>query len=184
VHQLPVATEEPAFFGYPEGLWPELRRNLSPEQVDVQARLSVMHGNVFPNFTVLENFKTSTEAKGSAVRYIRLTTQYPLGPHRNEMLWWCVVPKDADADWRQQSQRAYLRTNGPAGMLQVDDNENFASFSDSHTGPVLSEQEILFQGGFANTVADDLGWAGTVYDADKSEQTMRAFWRRWQEYMD
>jgi len=92
VHHLPVATDDAAFFGYPEHLWPELRRNLDAGQVDVQARLSVMHGNVFPNFTVLENFKTSTESKGSHTRYIRVTTQYPIAPGRTEMLWWVFVP--------------------------------------------------------------------------------------------
>jgi phenylpropionate dioxygenase-like ring-hydroxylating dioxygenase large terminal subunit len=183
VHHLPLAADEQAFYGFPEELWPEMRRNLDPAQIDVQARLSVMHGNIFPNLTFLENFKTSTEEKGSATRYIRLTTQYPVAPDRNEMLWWCLVPRGTDEEWRQESQRAYLRTNGPAGMLQVDDIENFASFADAHAGGAIADQEIVLNGGMQNAVADDLGWRGTVYDADKSEQTMRAFWRQWDRCM-
>lgn len=183
VHHLPVATDDPAFFGYPEHLWPELRRNLDAGQVDLQARLSVLHGNVFPNFTVLENFKTSTESKGSHTRYIRVTTQYPIAPGRTEMLWWVFVPNSTSAAWRQQSQRAYLRTNGPAGMLQIDDNENFAGLRDAHTGDNLIDEEIILNAGYQNAIADELGWAGTVYDADKTEQTMRAFWRTWREMM-
>lgn len=184
VHHLPLSAESPQFYGYPESLWPELTRNLDPGQIDVQARLSILHGNIFPNFTVIENFKTSTEARGSATRYIRLTVQYPVSANRTEMLWWNLVPRGSDAKWREQSQRAYLRTNGPPGMLQIDDNENFASFADSHSGKVLLDEEVVLEAGAHNVIDTEVGWAGTVYDADKTEQTVRAFWREWARYMN
>jgi hypothetical protein len=184
VHQLPVATDRPSFFGYPENLWPQIERNLDPGQVDVQARLSILHGNIFPNLTVMENFKTSTESRGSATRYIRLTQQYPIAPDVNEMLWWGFVPKGAAPAWREQSQRANLRTVGPAGLFQVDDTENYVGFARAHSGEVLPEQYILFEGGMDNEVATDVNWRGTVYDADKSEHTQRSFWRAWSEYVE
>lgn len=184
VHQLPVATEEPAYFGYPPELWPELTRNLDAGQVDTKARLSVMHGNIFPNLTVIENFKTSTEKHGSATRYVRLTQQYPIAPDVSEMLWWGVVPTDADLEWRRQSQNAYLRTVGPAGLFQIDDNENYVSFARAHAGAHVAEEEIVLEGGLRNELATDVDWRGTVYDADKSEQTMRAFWREWSKRME
>ncbi len=184
VHHLPLAPDPPGFYGYPEDLWPQIRQNLDAGQVDVQARLSILHGNIFPNFTVMENFKTSTEAKGSATRYIRLTVQYPIAANRAEMLWWNLVPKAAGADWRRQSHRAYLRTNGPPGMLQIDDNENFAGMADSHSGSVLLDEEVVLEAGLQDALDTDAQWPGIVYDADKTEQTMRAFWRQWQSYMD
>jgi hypothetical protein len=183
VHHLPLAADPPLFHGLPEELWPEIQRNLDPGQVDVQARLSIIHGNVFPNLTVMENFKTSTESKGSATRYIRLTVQYPIGPDRAEMLWWNLVPRRSNAQWREQSHRAYLRTNGPSGMLQVDDNENFAGFADAHSGRVLLDEDVVLEAGRHNEIDTDVRWRGVVYDADKTEQTMRAFWRRWRQYM-
>jgi nitrite reductase/ring-hydroxylating ferredoxin subunit len=184
VHHLPLSIDPPGFFGYPDELWPEIRRNLDPGQIDVQARLSIIHGNVFPNLTVMENFKTSTESKGSATRYIRLTMQYPLAPDRSEMLWWNLVPTRSSPAWREQSHRAYLRTNGPSGMLQVDDNENFAGFADSHSGRRLLDEDVVLDAGRHNEVDTEVAWRGTVYDADKTEQTMRAFWRRWRAYMN
>lgn len=127
----------------------------------------------------MENFKTSTEANGSHMRYVRFTTQLPLAPDRNEMLYRCLVPKAASHEWRTQSQRAYLRTNGPPGMLQIDDHENFAGFIESHSGSQVPQQEVVLDAGTTNRVADELAWRGTVYDADKTKQTMRAFWREW-----
>ena len=184
VHHLPVATEKPAFFGYPEETWPQIAANLDPGQTDVQKRLSVMHGNIFPNLTVIDNFKTSTERQGSATRYFRLTQQYPIAPGVNEMTWWGLVPKGIDPAWRSQSQRAWLRTVGPAGLFQIDDNENFVSFARAHTGEEILDEDIVLEGGLDNEVATDVDWRGTVYDADKSEQTMRSFWRTWSEYVE
>lgn len=184
VHHLPLAPDPPKFWGFPEEMWPEIERNLDPGQTDVMARLSIIHGNIFPNLTVMENFKTSTEAKGSATRYIRLTVQYPIGHNRDEMLWWNFVPKAASTEWREQSQRAYLRTNGPTGMLQVDDNENFAGFASSHSGQVLQDGEIVLEAGMNDAIDTEVEWRGIVYDADKTEQTMRAFWRQWASYME
>lgn len=184
VHHLPLAPDPPRFWGFPEEMWPEIARNLDPGQIDVQARLSIIHGNIFPNLTVMENFKTSTESKGSATRYIRLTVQYPIGHNHDEMLWWHFVPRSAGAEWRHQSQRAYLRTNGPTGMLQVDDNENFAGFANSHSGQVLQDGEIVLEAGMNDAIDTEVEWRGIVYDADKTEQTMRAFWREWASYME
>lgn len=184
VHHLPLAADPPGFWGFPEQMWPEIERNLDSGQIDVQARLSIIHGNIFPNLTVMENFKTSTESKGSATRYIRLTVQYPLGPDRDEMLWWNLVPRGADPDWREQSQRAYLRTNGPTGMLQVDDNENFVGFANSHEGRVLQDGDVVLEAGMGDAIDEEVDWRGIVYDADKTEQSMRAFWRRWASYME
>jgi phenylpropionate dioxygenase-like ring-hydroxylating dioxygenase large terminal subunit len=181
VHHLPVTPEEPAFFGYPRAMWPEMAQRLDAGQVDVQNRLSILHGTIFPNLTVMENFKTSTERQGSACRYIRLTQEYPVAPDRNEMLWWGFVPKDAPPEWRTESQHANVRTVGPAGLFQIDDTENYVGMSDSHAGDVLPEREIVLEGGMRNELAQDVSWRGKVYAADKSEQTMRAFWRRWDE---
>lgn len=32
----------------PKSLWPQTERDLDPGQLEVQARLSIIHGNVFP----------------------------------------------------------------------------------------------------------------------------------------
>lgn len=184
VHQLPVATDSPAFFGYPTELWPQMIRNLDAGQVDVQARLSILHGNIFPNLTIMENFKTSTESRGSATRYIRLTQQYPIAPNVNEMVWWGFVPKGVGSAWREQTQRANLRTVGPAGLFQIDDTENYVGFAKGHSGERIRREHIVFEGGLDNAIDTSVGWRGTVYDADKSEHTQRAFWRQWQRHVE
>lgn len=184
VQHLPIDPDEPSFFGFPEDLWPQMKGRLDEGQANLQSRISVFHGNVFPNLTFLENFKASTDGKGGNCRYIRLSTQVPISPDRAEMLWWCFVPKDSEPAWRLQSERAYLRTSGPAGMFQIDDNENFAGFADAHSGEVMLDEKIEFQGVGTSKVNTELGWPGIVYDNNKSEETLRAFWRRWGKDME
>lgn len=184
VHQMGITPPRPSFFGYPEAMWDEIERNLTPSQVTAQSRLSIMHGNVFPNLTVMENFKTSTETSGSACRFLRLTLQYPLAPDRCEMLWWGLVPRDSPSDWRSTSQNANLRTSGPAGMFQVDDIENYVSLAlNSNPESVIADRPVSLEAGMDNEVDQGVDWPGTVYAADKSEQTQRAFWREWNRRM-
>jgi phenylpropionate dioxygenase-like ring-hydroxylating dioxygenase large terminal subunit len=183
VHQMGIKVPRNSFFGYPETWWASMESRLDEGQRDVQSRLSVLHGNIFPNLTILENFKTSTEKQGGGCRYIRLTQQLPIGPGHNEMLWWGFVPRGAGAEWRGNSQNAYIRTVGPAGLFQIDDTENYVSLT-GQAGPVLLDSEFMLEGGLGNEFDTDVKWRGTVYRADKTEQTMRSFWRRWAELMD
>jgi nitrite reductase/ring-hydroxylating ferredoxin subunit len=184
IQHLPVVPDRPLFLGYPEVLWPEVTRNLSPGQVDMQARLSVTHGTIFPNFSFLENFKTGTDGPGSMCRYIRLTLKVPLGPRETQLLWWLLVPKAAPEEWKRESQRAYVRTNGPAGMFEVDDGENFIGTAEAHRGRVALDGAYELVGGMHQPRAEGLEWPGDVLDADRSEHTIRAWMRRWNDLME
>jgi nitrite reductase/ring-hydroxylating ferredoxin subunit len=184
IQHLPVVAEKPLYLGYPEELWPEITRNLAPGQVDMQSRLSVTHGTIFPNFSFLENFKTGTDGPGSMCRYIRLTLKVPIAADRTQLLWWHLVPKAASEAWKAESQRAYVRTNGPAGMFEVDDGENFIGVAEAHRGRVALDGAYELVGGLHQSRAEGLEWPGDVLDADRSEHTIRAWMRRWQDLMD
>lgn len=184
VQHLPIEPDRPIFLGYPEEFWPQIERNLSPEQVNVQSRVSVMHGNVFPNLSFLENFKTGTDGTGSMCRYLHVKLKVPLAADVTEVWWWQLVPVDADDEWRGLSQRAYARTNGPGGMFEIDDGENFVSTADAHVGPMSRHGTYDLAGGAAHPSAGYLGWPGDVRDGDRTEHTIRAFLRRWHELME
>lgn len=184
IQHLPVTPKDPMFFGYPEDLWPQVEANLSPGQVDIQNRLSVMHGTVFPNMSFLENLKTGTNGPGSMCRFIRITLKVPLAPNLTEVLWFHLIPVGAGAEWKEHSQRAYARTNGPAGMFEVDDGENFMGIAEAHAGPIARGGTFDLVGGLAHQKATGLEWPGEVMDADRSEHTIRAFLRRWHELVE
>lgn len=184
VQHLPIETDPPGFLGYPEELWPQIEQNLKPGQVDIMARTSVTHGSVFPNLSFLENFKTATDGPGSMCRYTRLTLKVPIDEGSTEIWWWHLVPADASETWKERSQRAYLRTNGPGGMFELDDNENFLGMAEANSGPVGLDQFYNYVAGTHHPDAHGLEWPGHVQDADRSEHTLRGFLTEWRRRME
>lgn len=184
IQHLPVATEHPKFLGYPEDLWPQIERNLTPGQIDIQSRVSVIHGSVFPNLSFLENFKMATDGPGSMCRYVRLTMKVPVSHNETEVWWWHLVPTDAPEDWKIRSQRAYVRTNGAAGMFEIDDSECFVGMTEASSGPTGLDAHFQYIGGLHHEKAEGLEWPGDVRDADRSEHTLRGFLTEWKRRME
>lgn len=185
IQRLPVEVEGRKFWGYPEETWPEIERNLTPEQADLQSCLSVFHGSVFPNMSFIENFKTNVDGPDLHARYFRITIRYPISATHSEQLWFLFVPKNASAEWRRLSSLAYLRTNGPSGMFELDDTENFVGISEASTGDVSRTRPVDYVGGRHHREASaDLGWPGYVIDGDRTERTLRSFHAMWNSLMD
>ena len=184
VQRLPVEVEGNHYWGYPESMWEGFDRCLSPEQQQVMSCLSVNHGSVFPNMSFIENFKTNVDGPDLHARYIRITIRYPISATHSEQLWFLLLPKDADDEWKRLSSLAYLRTNGPSGMFELDDTENFVGISEASFGDVSRTLPVTYAGGLHHRQApDELGWPGSVIDGDRTEHTLRAFHRRWNELM-
>ncbi len=185
VQRMPLRVDAPAYFGYPEKMWEQFDRNLSPAQREVQSCLSVGHGSIFPNFSFLENFKTNVDRPGDHARYIRITLRYPIGPAMTEQLWFLLQPHTDDDKWLRLSRLAYLRTNGPAGMFEVDDTENFVGLTEAASGDLAAGLPVVLRGGLRHPpTPDEAGWPGDVADGDRTEKTIRAFHARWQELME
>ena len=184
VQRLPVEVEGNHYWGYPESMWPMFDRNLSPEQQQVMSCLSVNHGSVFPNMSFIENFKTNVDGPDLHARYFRITIRYPISATHCEQLWFLLQPKDADPEWKRLSSLAYLRTNGPSGMFELDDTENFVGISEASSGDVARTKPVTYLGGLHHKpTPDEVGWPGDVVDGDRTERTLRAFHRRWNELM-
>ena len=184
VQRLPVVVEGTKYWGYPESMWEMIDRNLTPEQREAMSCLSVAHGSVFPNMSFIENFKTNVDGPDLHARYFRITIRYPISATHSEQVWFLLQPKNADPEWKRLSSLAYLRTNGPSGMFELDDTENFVGISEAASGDYARTTEITYLGGLHHQPADEaLGWPGRVIEGDRTENTIRAFHRRWNELM-
>jgi hypothetical protein len=180
VQRLPVEIDSNQYWGYPEEMWEQFDRNLSPGQQQVMSALSVCHGSVFPNMSFIENFKTNVDGPGLHARYFRITVRYPISATHCEQLWFLLQPRNADQKWRRLSAQAYLRTNGPSGMFEIDDTENFVGISEASVGEIARDKPITYLGGLQNPkTPSEVGWPGDSVDGDKTEKTLRAFHRQW-----
>jgi len=184
VQRLPVNIEGTRYWGYPQEMWDQFDRLLSPQQQEMMSALSVCHGSIFPNMSFIENFKTNVDGPEMHARYFRITIRYPISATHSEQLWFLLQPKDADPAWRRLSSLAYLRTNGPSGMFELDDTENFVGISEAASGDVARQLPVTYLGGLGHSAAAaDLGWPGSVVEGDKTERTIRAFHRQWNALM-
>ena len=182
--RLPVEVEGRKFWGYPEDMWEQCERNLTPEQADLMSCLSVNHGSIFPNMSFIENFKTNVDGPDLHARYIRITIRYPISATHSEQVWFFLQPRNADPEWCRLSSLAYLRTNGPSGMFELDDTENFVGISEASVGDYARTKPVDYLGGLHHKLTPaEVGWPGRVVDGDRTEHTLRAFHRRWNELM-
>jgi hypothetical protein len=166
-------------------MWAAFDERLDPGQQELMSCLSVGHGSVFPNMSFIENFKTNVDGPDLHARYFRITVRYPIDATTSEQLWFFLAPKGADPEWSRLSRLAYLRTNGPSGLFEIDDTENFVGISEASVGDVSRTLPVILEGGKHHPEAPaDLGWPGKVVDGDKTERTIRAFHRRWSELVD
>lgn len=184
VQRLPVDVEGNKYWGYPPEMWESFDRNLDAGQQEMMSALSVTHGSIFPNTSFIENFKTNVDGPDLHARYIRFTIRYPISATHSEQLWFLLRPKNADPVWSRLSSLAYLRTNGPSGMFEIDDAENFAGISEASIGEHARDLSVTYLGGLEHPQTSSAsGWPGKVVDGDKTERTLRAFHRQWSALM-
>lgn len=184
VQRLPLVLLGNRYFGYPEDMWAGFDEKLDPGQQELMSALSVGHGSIFPNLSFIENFKTNVDGPDLHARYVRLTVRYPIDATTSEELWFYLRPRGADAEWSRLSYLAYLRTNGPSGLFEVDDTENFVGISEASIGEVAKCLPVVIEGGRHHLpTPPEVGWPGDVVDGDRTERTLRGFHRRWEELM-
>lgn len=185
VQRLPLVLEGNHYFGYPEAMWPGFDERLDPAQQELMSALSVGHGSVFPNMSFIENFKTNVDGPDLHARYVRITVRYPINATTSEQLWFYLRPRGADPEWARLSHLAYLRTNGPSGLFELDDTENFVGISSASSGDVARTLPVVLDGGYHHPPTPAaVGWPGDVVDGDRTERTIRNFHSRWSELMD
>jgi phenylpropionate dioxygenase-like ring-hydroxylating dioxygenase large terminal subunit len=185
VQRLPLVLEGNHYFGYPKQMWPAFDERLEPAQRELMSAMSVGHGSVFPNMSFIENFKTNVDGPDLHARYVRITVRYPIDATTSEELWFFLCPRGADPEWARLSRLAYMRTNGPSGLFEIDDTENFVGISEASVGDVARSLPVVLEGGRHHPATPiEVGWPGEVVDGDRTERTIRAFHRRWDELMD
>lgn len=118
--------EEAAFPGYPPDRWPEIRRQLSPDQIDMFANSTVIHGTIFPNLSFLHTPRAGGFDPGemdAAMLQLRLVN--PIGVDSTDELYWLVTPADYSDEWKTSAFKTMQRQHGATAFFESDDMENF-----------------------------------------------------------
>jgi phenylpropionate dioxygenase-like ring-hydroxylating dioxygenase large terminal subunit len=182
-HGLGIGVHDDGESYYPAELSDEYAAHLSPEQVDLLARVKNLHGNVFPNMSFLQpNFIV---VDGKRVSGIMLRMWQPAGPDRIQVYSWHLVEKNAPDWWKRLGKRMYIQTFGASGMFDQDDTENWEMQTRNANTSLIRPDEVMlhYEMGIGGEPLTDFPGPGEVYDGKFSEAAGRSFYRAWLDYL-
>lgn len=105
-------------------------------------------------------------------------TWNPIGPRRIEVHTWVLVNKAAPAGLKEKYRRGVMRTFSPAGVLEMDDGENWENATQMNAGVVTRRQNLHYGLGLDSRVEHgDL--PGHVHLRKFNDANQRAFYQRW-----
>jgi len=128
-------------------------------------------GAVFPNMGFL------------AQQPRTMLVAHPSGPTKSELWRVYFVDRDTPPEVRAWLRRYYLSYSGPGGMTEQDDMENWQYATDSCRGAVSQRYPFHYMSGLGMERADG-PVPGTYHEGRGSEQNARAYYKRWDEFMN
>jgi phenylpropionate dioxygenase-like ring-hydroxylating dioxygenase large terminal subunit len=162
--ELGPAGTRPEVAAYTQETYPEVERRLG----STRARMSIVHGTVFPNFSFLSTSST-----------IRIW--HPKGPDKFEVWAWGLVDAAAPAEIKDALRKNYLQSFSPGGMLEQDDSANWMQVTGSGRGVAARRVPLNYQMGLGHVEAHpDLPGRVGPWESDTNQ---RAFYQYWSELM-
>lgn len=175
-----------AFPGYPEERWSEITRRLNPQQVEMFANSTVMHGVIFPNLAFLHTPRAGGFDPGDPdAAMLQLRVFNPIAAGTTDESCWLVTPADYAEDWKESAFKTMQRQHGATAFFESDDMENFRRMLQVNKG---FETRELVPANF------DLGYEhepykawfdgpGNIVGADLSEVNQRWYYQRYLDLM-
>jgi 3-phenylpropionate/trans-cinnamate dioxygenase alpha subunit len=107
----------------------------------------------------------------------------PRGPRKTEF-WHFSVVNGADSPEEQRAEALrHAAQNGAGGHFESDDIDNWRNVTESGLYPEALEMGQYINMGIGNTHQDDV-FPGQISDRFVSEANHRAFYKRWEEFMN
>lgn len=149
---------------YMRETFPEVKERLG----ETRARMSLIHGTVFPNLSFLSGTNT-------------IRVWHPKGPLRFEAWAWCLVDREAPPEVKNAIRLHYLRRFSPGGTLEQDDSANWMQVSQAGLGVACRQVPLNYQMGLGHEKPhDDIPGRVGAWESDTNQ---RAFYHYWAELM-
>ncbi len=139
------------------------------ERLGERARWFGHGGTIFPNVS----YSNGVQSMG---------TWHPNGPHETEVWRIFLVPREAPDEVKRVLLHYVIRYQGPSGLTEQDDMENWAYAHEGARGTIARRYPYNYEMGLGHERKSwPVPWlGGEVYATeDVSEQNQRAFYARW-----
>jgi len=160
---------------------PQLKRNLSEDQLKVMTSMPPQVGGIFPN--VLFGFVYIPQADGTVVGSMTMHAYVPKGPDKLEFVNWIFAEKDASPELREKMLRQTIQLFGTSGMVEQDDSDTWPHMTLSAKGAMGRKMTMKYQAMFET--GKPAGWPGPgiVNEGFTKDDTQWHWWMHWRELM-
>jgi nitrite reductase/ring-hydroxylating ferredoxin subunit len=169
----------------PPGMTPDMldqpERNLSPDQLRLLTDTRPGVGQVFPTGAFLNGGSLGADFKPSA--HISWRTWVPRGPGSMEVLYWCMVERDAPAEYKAAMRRATIQMVTSSGLIDQDDAEAWSGTQRVIGGTMAQGRRSTYRGLLGVRKPADWPGGGLVYDGPSSDDNQWNWWMRYRDFM-
>lgn len=159
----------------------QLRRNLTPEQLQVQTSMPPQVGGIFPN--VLFGFVYIPQADGSVVGSMTMHAYVPKGPDKLEFVNWIFAEKDAPQELRDKMLRQTIQLFGTSGMVEQDDSDTWPHMTLAAKGAQGKKMTLKYQAAYETGAPKGWPGPGIVNEGFTKDDTQWHWWLYWRQLM-
>jgi len=153
--------EPPVLKEYFESILSEVEGRLGAERAH---EVSLLSGNIFPNFSIL-------------TIYPSLRVWHPRGPDRMDIWTWFVVDKDAPQEVKDFLRRRTVRSMGPAGYIEADDEITWSHCTAANRGVMARNLTFNYQLGLSGPPSKN--GHGETYASPSEAHILNGFYREY-----
>jgi 3-phenylpropionate/trans-cinnamate dioxygenase alpha subunit len=144
---------------------------------EATARLGAEQAAARGHFTVFPTLSGSANTN-------TLRVWHPKGPNKFEIWAWTMIDKSASEDVKRLQQVGSVHMEGAAGMVEIDDGENWDLMGEVLEHGLQSRRIAWhYAMGLGHEHDDDAHYPGRIAGRQLGETPQRGFYRRWLEMM-
>jgi len=159
----------------------QLKRNLTPEQLQVQTSMPPQVGGIFPN--VLFGFVYIPQADGTVVGSMTMHAYVPKGPDKLEFVNWIFAEKDAPQELRDKMLKQTIQLFGTSGMVEQDDSDTWPHMTLAAKGAQGKKMTLKYQAAYETGAPEGWPGPGIVNEGFTKDDTQWHWWMYWRQLM-
>jgi nitrite reductase/ring-hydroxylating ferredoxin subunit len=155
-------------------LLPEVKRNMSAEQLHVLAKAPPVVGGMFPNMNIL--FIYSPLRDGTLGSALVLHSIMPKGPHHFEWTTYYFAEKGTPENVKVMMRAAATHGTGTSGIIEQDDSDTWPHMTESARGVIGRTETLKYQAILGENRPADWPDKAKVYEGFGKDDAQWEWW--------
>ncbi len=162
-------------------LLPELKKNMSAEQLHVLAKAPPVVGGMFPNMNIL--FIYSPLRDGTLGAALVLHTIMPKGPHHFEWTTYYFAERGTPDKVKEMMRAAATHGTGTSGIIEQDDSDTWPHMTESARGVIGRTETLKYQAILGENRPADWPDKAKVYEGFGKDDAQWEWWLAYHKLM-